>query len=84
MSLLVQTLRNTSSFPGGSDSEDLPATQETQVWSLGQDVPPENGMATHSSIFAWKFHEQRSLVGYTVQGVLTKSQTRLSDFHFSP
>ena len=29
-------------------------TQETQVWSLGQEDPPEKGMATHSSILAWE------------------------------
>ena len=28
--------------------------QETQVWSLGQEDPPEEDMATHSSILAWK------------------------------
>ena len=28
--------------------------QETQVWSLGQKDPLEKGMATHSSILAWK------------------------------
>ena len=33
----------------------LPATQETQVLSLGQEDPLEKGMATHSSILAWKF-----------------------------
>ena len=27
--------------------------QETQVWSLGQEDPPEKGMATHASILAW-------------------------------
>ena len=27
--------------------------QETQVEFLGQENPPEEGMATHSSIFAW-------------------------------
>ena len=27
--------------------------QETQVWSLGQEVPLEKEMATHSSILAW-------------------------------
>ena len=32
-----------------------PATmQETQVQSLGQEDPLETGMATHSSILAWK------------------------------
>ena len=32
----------------------LPAVQETQVRSLGQDDPLEKGMATYSSIFAWR------------------------------
>ena len=31
-----------------------PAMQETCVWSLGQEDPPEKGMATHSSILAWR------------------------------
>ena len=32
----------------------LPSMQETQVQSLGQRDPLENGMATHSSTFAWR------------------------------
>ena len=31
-----------------------PAMQETQVQFLGQEDPLEEGMATHSSIFAWR------------------------------
>ena len=34
--------------------KNLPAMQETLVWSLGQEDPLEKGMATHSSILAWK------------------------------
>ena len=33
--------------------KNLPAMQETQVWSLGQEDPLEKGMATHSGILAW-------------------------------
>ena len=33
--------------------KNLPAVQETQVLSLGQEDPLEKGMATHSSILAW-------------------------------
>ena len=43
----------TLGFPGGSDAN-LPAMQETQVRSLGQEDPLEKGMATHFSIFAWR------------------------------
>ena len=31
-----------------------PAVQETQVQSLGQEDPLEDGMALHSSILAWR------------------------------
>ena len=41
-------------FPVGSDGKNLPALQETQVGSLGWEDPLEKGMATHSSILAWR------------------------------
>ena len=31
-----------------------PAMQETWVQFLGREDPPEKGMATHSSILAWR------------------------------
>ena len=34
--------------------KNLPAMQETQVRSVGQEDPPEKGMATHSGILAWR------------------------------
>ena len=34
--------------------KNLPAEQETQVQSMGQENPLEKEMATHSSILAWK------------------------------
>ena len=34
--------------------ENLPAMQETQVLSLGMEDALEKGMATHSSILAWR------------------------------
>ena len=34
--------------------KNLPAMQETQVRSLDLDDPLEEGMATHSSILAWR------------------------------
>ena len=35
---------------------------------LGGEDPLEEGMATHSSILAWRIHGQRSLVGYSPRG----------------
>ena len=43
-SLVAQTVKN------------LPATQETQVWSLGQEDLLEMGTATHSSILVWRIY----------------------------
>ena len=34
--------------------KNLPAKQEMWVQSLGQEDPLEGGMATHSSILAWR------------------------------
>ena len=34
--------------------KNLPAMQETWIQSLGQEDPLEKGMATHSSILAWR------------------------------
>ena len=48
--------------------KNLPAMQKTQFRSLGREDPLEEGMATHSSILAWKTHGQRSLVGYMFKG----------------
>ena len=45
--------------------QNLPAKQETQVGSLGWEDLLEEGVATHSSILAWKIHGQRSLAGYS-------------------
>ena len=39
--------------PDGSD-DSLPAVWETWVRYLGQEDPLEKGMATHSSILAWR------------------------------
>ena len=45
--------------------KNLPAMQETQVWSLGQEDPLEKGMATHSSILAWKVSWTEEPEGYS-------------------
>ena len=34
--------------------KNLPATQESRVWSLGWEGPVEKGKAAHSSILAWR------------------------------
>ena len=40
--------------PGGSDSKEFPTVQETSIQSLGWADLLEKGMATHSSILAWR------------------------------
>ena len=62
--------------------KNLPAMQETWVCSLGWEDPLEKGMATHSSILAWKLHEQRSLAGYSPLGHKESDMTeRLTHTH---
>ena len=57
--------------------KNLLAMQETWVQSLGWEDSLEKGLATHSSILAWRIPGQRSLGDYTVQEV-SKSRTGLS------
>ena len=49
--------------------KNLCASQDTRVQSLGQEDPLEKGMATHSSILAWRIPQIRSLVGYSPWGL---------------
>ena len=54
--------------------KNLPAKQETWVQSLGQEDPLQEGMATHSSMLAWRIPIDRGAWRATVHGV-SKSQT---------
>ena len=54
--------------------KNLSAMLETWVQSLGQEDPLEKGMATHSSILAWRIAMDRGAWQATVHGV-AKSQT---------
>ena len=68
--------------------ENLPGIQETQAASLGHEDPLEKGMATHSSILAWRipwtlllvfffffFFFLASLVAQTVKNLRTLQET---------
>ena len=57
--------------------KNLPATRETWVQSLGWEDPLEEGMATHSSILAWRIPMDGGAWWATVHRV-TKSRTRLT------
>ena len=64
-------------LPCCSDSKES-AMQETQVQTLGGKDPLEKGMATLSSIFAWRIPCYKATWWATVRGV-TKNWTQLSD-----
>ena len=55
-SLVAQTVKN------------LPTMQETGVRSLGWEDPLEKGMATHTSILAWRIPWMEEPGGATVYG----------------
>ena len=60
-------------FPGGSDSK-------KSTWNSGdrQKDPLEKGMATPSSILAWRIPWTKKPGGLHIHGI-SKSQTQLSD-----
>ena len=48
--------------------KNLPAMQEMQVLSLDGEDALEKGMATHSSILAWRIPRTEELLGYSPWG----------------
>ena len=54
--------------------KNLPAMQETQVQSLGQEDPLEKGMETHSNILAWEIPWTEEPGGLRVAHNLTTKQ----------
>ena len=66
--LVVQTVKN------------LPAMWESWIWSLGWGDSVEKGMATHSSILAWRIPMDRGVWQATVHGA-TKNKTWLRELH---
>ena len=68
-------------YPDGSVVKNLPADagyrrQERRIWSLGREDPPEEKMATHTSVLAWKipWTEEPS----RLQSMGSQSRTQLS------
>ena len=72
--LVAQTVKN---LPAKKKKKNLPAVWDTHVWSLGHEDPleKEKGMATLSSVLAWRipWTEQPAVYG------VAKSWTRLSN-----
>ena len=62
-SLVPQTVKN------------LPAGQETRVLLLGWEDPLQEGMATHSSILAWRIPLDRGAWRASVHGVAESDAT---------
>ena len=56
-------------FPVAQTVKDPPAMQETWVQSLGWEDHLENGMATHSSILAWRIPWTEELSGLQSMGL---------------
>ena len=64
-------------FPGGSEGKES-ACNAGDITDMGWENPLEEGMATHSSILAWRIPMDRGTWRATVRGI-AKSWTRLSD-----
>ena len=55
-------------FPGGSDGKESSCNAGDWIQSLGWEDPLEEGMATHTSILAWRIPMDREAWRATVHG----------------
>ena len=62
--------------------KNLPAMQETWIQSLGQEDALEKGMATHSSILAWKIAWTEEPGGLQSMGMQRVGQDGETNEHF--
>ena len=62
--------------------KNLPAVQETQVQSLGQEDPLEEGMATHSSVLAWKIPRTEEASSLQSMGLKRAGHNWATLYHF--
>ena len=77
--LVFITIYSEVDFPGGSDCKE----STCNAGDLGWEVPLEEGMATHSSILAWRTPMDRGARQATVHGV-AKNWTQLSNQAHTP
>ena len=63
-------------------AKNLPAIQETQVLSLSWENPLENGLATPSSILAWRIPWREEPGGSSPQGRKELDMTAINTFTF--
>ena len=63
-----ETIKFKRGFPGGASDKEAAANagdlRDTGL-TLGWEDPLEDGMATHSSILAWRIPGERSLMDYS-------------------
>ena len=85
----VNLQRNTKSstvsgymgFLGGADSKESTCSAGGRVWSLDQEDPWEKGMATHSSILAWRIPGGLQSIGLQRAGHDWATNTLSFHFH---
>ena len=56
--------------------KNLPAMQETQVQPMNQEDPLEKGMATHTSLLAWRIPWTEEAGGYSPWGHKESDMTK--------
>ena len=64
--LEMKTDNSANMYTGGGSGKEM---LEMWVWSLGQEDPLEEGMATHSSILAWRIPWTEELGGLQFMGL---------------
>ena len=62
--------------------KNLPAIQDTCIWSLVRKIPWRREWQPHPVFLPWEFHGQRGLVGYSPLGHKELDMTEQHSLHF--
>ena len=70
-------------MPAMTTGSDGSCSAETQVWSLGPENPLQEGMATHSSILAWRIPQTEEPGGLQSMGLQRVGHNWVTNYYSS-
>ena len=79
--MVLKPFSDLTRFPGGPGDKKSACSAGEPSLILGQEYPLEKGMATHSSILAWRIPWTEETGGLQSMGLQSRTQLSNQNFH---